>query len=452
MINCSKEEIEQMIEIILASEDFKKLKDKTQNFPDPKHPEVSTRQDHTLDVVANALKIANAISDEEKIRVALMRKGKPMSEQENALLKKLRNINRDRVRLIAFCHDIGHTPFGHHAEHFFDRLLKLYGSDFTHYQHSTRVVRSIFEKNGILMPDGLGASIEAHSSTSQSDEIKRTNNIEPHIVRRSDKITYMIQDWDDMKRLGLVTEDDAKRLKEEYISTAEVCAQEIGLNHEETQKIKKDWEKQFDEFYKLSLDEKKKYVIDDIGTTTISNYINGKEIISSGLKMKMLLEEMNRATVRVITRDEAKHEDKANVILLRLWWEIYNNREEYEKETSRWKDYKWEEQCVYYLCEKGIHEIEKMYYDLGDQRALDNLEYKEFVGKLFDRKDDPVIWKYAGGVQEKPVKEGDNLIMKKYESKGKVMGYGYKIPIIQNDAKRAKSIKELQKGSKDLDK
>jgi len=176
MINCSKEEIEHMIDVIQESKDFKKLSDKTQNFPDPKHQNVSTRQDHTLDVVVNALKIADAISDSKKIENALVKKGRELNEQEQLLLKKLKNINQDRVRLIAFCHDIGHTPFGHHAEHFFDRLLKTYGSGFTHYQHSTRVVKNILESHGIEMPDGLGAAIEAHSSTSQNDEIKRTSS------------------------------------------------------------------------------------------------------------------------------------------------------------------------------------------------------------------------------------------------------------------------------------
>ena len=431
MINCSREELEYMIDVIQESKDFKKLSDKTQNFPDPKHQEVFTRQDHTLDVVANALKIADAISNEEKIINALNKKGRALNEQEDLLLKKLRNINEDKVRLIAFCHDIGHTPFGHHAEHFFDRLLKLFGSDFTHYQHSTRVVKNIFESKGIRMPEGLGAAIEAHSSTSQSDEIKRTNHIEPHIVRRSDKITYMIQDFDDMDRLGLFSDKDKEELRNSYIARAREWVEEFGLDGDSMAKVETDWAKQFDEFFSLTLDQKKAYVIDDIGTTTISNYINGKEKIESSTKIKTLLEEMNAATFRVISRDETKKEDKTNVILLRLWWEIYNNQDKYKEKTERWKDYTWEERCVYYLCEHGVQEIEKMYQDLEEERAPKDNEFKAFVRRLSDKKD---------------------KLVRKYVKEERAIGKGYTIDVIQKDAnKRAKGIRDLQSGSKEID-
>lgn len=426
MINCSKEEIEHMIEVIQNSEDFKKLKDKTQNFPDPKHPEVYTRQDHTLDVVSNALEIAKAISDEEKIKKVIEKKGRDLNEQESVLLRKLRNINLDRTHLIALCHDIGHTPFGHHGEHFFDRLLKTYGSDFTHYQHSTRVVKNIFERNGIDMPEGLGAAIEAHSSTSQSDEIKRTIYIEPHIVRRSDKITYMIQDLDDMCRLGLFTDKDKEALRNLYIDRSREWIEEFGLDGESMLKVQEDWARQFDEFFSLDLQGQKQLVIDDIGTTTISNYINGKEKIESSIKIKTLLEEMNAATFRVISRDETKKEDKTNVILMRLWWEIYNNQEEYKEKTERWKDYTWEERCVYYLCEHGVQEIEKMYESLGKEKALKDEEFKNFVkNKLTEKKD---------------------RLTRRYIKHERVIGTeGYTIEVIQKDAAqlKAKGVRSL---------
>lgn len=432
MINCTSKEIEHMIDVIQESKDFKKLSDKTQNFPDPKHQDVSTRQDHTLDVVVNALKIADAISDSDKIENALLKKGRELNEQEKLLLKKLRNINQDRVRLIAFCHDIGHTPFGHHAEHFFDRLLKLYGSDFTHYQHSTRVVKNIFENNGIPMPEGLGAAIEAHSSTSQSDEIKRTNQIEPHVVRRSDKITYMIQDLDDMDRLGLFTDEDKAVLRNSYIERAREWIEEFGLGGESINKVQEDWARQFDEFFSLDLDAKKEYVIDDIGTATITNYINGKEKIESSIKMKTLLEEMNAATFRIINRDEAKKEDKTNVILLRLWWEVYNNQDKYKEKTERWKDYTWEERCVYYLCEHGVQDIEKMYEELGEERSLKDDEFKEFVSRLSDKKD---------------------KLVRKYVKEERAIGTtGYTMDIIQKDAQKSRGIRALQKSDKDLSK
>ena len=417
MINLSNEEIQRMIDIIQNSEDFKKLKDKTQNFPDPKHPEVYTRQDHTLDVVLNAKKIAEAISNEEKIEKALLKKGRDLDSQETNLLKKLRNISLPRTELIAFCHDIGHTPFGHHAEHFFDRLLKTYGSDFTHYQHSTRVVKNILENNGIDMPEGLGDAIEAHSSTSKNDEIKRTSQIEPHIVRRSDKITYMIQDLDDMERLGLFTKEDKESLRQEYLERARAQAEDLGLEDSDIEKVENDWNKTFEYFFELDLQAKKDFVIDDIGTTTISNYINGKEKIESGTKMKILLEEMNAAAFKVINRDETKKEDKTNVILMRLWWEVFKNKEQYKDKTSRWKKYKWEEQCVYYLCEMGVQEIEKFYQDLGGRQALSDKKFKDFVAER--------------------MKGSKDKSLRHYVRREKVIGtQGYTMRVIQKDAEK----------------
>lgn len=425
MINCSSEELVQMIKVIKNSKDFEMLKYKTQNFPEPGHPEVYSRGDHTLDVSNNAYLIGKAICDEEKIKRVIDQKTEPLTELQTMLVRKLTNINFDKVQLISFCHDMGHTPFGHHAEHFFDRLLKTYGSGFTHYQHSTRVVKTILESNGIEMPDGLGAAIEAHSSTSQNDEIKRTSSIEPHIVRRSDKITYQIQDNSDMERIGLFSEEDKQELKRLYLERSKEYVNDFSLGEEFAERIEAEWAKFFDEFFSLSLEEKKKLVIDDIGTTTINNYVNGKERIESSRKVKILLEEMSKATVRVINRYEAKHEDKANVILMRLWWEIFNNREQYEEKMKRWEGYKWEEQCVYYLCEQGIKDIERMYQELGGRRALNDKEFKDFIiEKLKDPKD-KWVRRYSLGTGKGKYEDGY----------GKVVGTGgYKVDTIKRDA------------------
>ena len=79
---------------ILYSEDFRRLRHKTQVFFNAKNDHICTRMEHVLYV--------NSIS--------------------NTIGRTL-NLNQDLLTAIALGHDIGHAPFGHSGERALDNML-----------------------------------------------------------------------------------------------------------------------------------------------------------------------------------------------------------------------------------------------------------------------------------------------------------------------------------------
>ena len=100
---------------ILHSKAFRRLKNKTQVFLDPKGDHYRTRKSHTLEVSQNARTIAKAL-----------------------------RMNEDLVEAIALGHDLGHTPFGHAGEYI---LNVIYEGGFKHNEQSVRIVEKL-EKDG----------------------------------------------------------------------------------------------------------------------------------------------------------------------------------------------------------------------------------------------------------------------------------------------------------------
>lgn len=78
---------------IVHSKAFRRLKNKTQVFLEPKGDHYRTRLSHTLEVSQNARTIARAL-----------------------------RMNESLVEAIALGHDLGHTPFGHAGESVLNRL------------------------------------------------------------------------------------------------------------------------------------------------------------------------------------------------------------------------------------------------------------------------------------------------------------------------------------------
>ncbi len=156
---------------ILHSKAFRRLKNKTQVFLDPRGDHYRTRMSHTLEVSQNARTIAKAL-----------------------------RMNEDLVEAIALGHDLGHTPFGHAGEFILNRI---YEGGFKHNEQSVRIVEKL-EKNG----EGLNLTWEVRDGILNHQTSLMPHTLEGRIVRLSDKIAYVNSDVDDAIRAQILCEED----------------------------------------------------------------------------------------------------------------------------------------------------------------------------------------------------------------------------------------------------
>lgn len=156
---------------ILHCKAFRRLKQKTQVFLQPKGDHYRTRLTHTLEVSQNARTIAKAL-----------------------------RLNEDLVEAIALGHDLGHTPYGHAGER---ALCEVSDVLFQHNKQSVRVVE-ILEKQGA----GLNLTAEVIDGILNHQTAGRPSTLEGQIVRLSDKIAYINHDIDDAIRAGILTEEE----------------------------------------------------------------------------------------------------------------------------------------------------------------------------------------------------------------------------------------------------
>ncbi len=156
---------------ILHSRSFRRLKQKTQVFLQPKGDHYRTRLTHTLEVSQNARTIAKAL-----------------------------RLNEDLVEAIALGHDLGHTPFGHAGERALNGVCK---DGFSHNQQSLRVVERL-ERHG----EGLNLTYEVRDGILNHKSSGNPATLEGQVVRLSDKIAYIYHDFDDAIRGGILVEED----------------------------------------------------------------------------------------------------------------------------------------------------------------------------------------------------------------------------------------------------
>lgn len=156
---------------IVHSKAFRRLKNKTQVFLEPKGDHYRTRLSHTLEVSQNARTIAKAL-----------------------------RLNESLVEAIALGHDLGHTPFGHAGERVLNRLCS---DGFKHSEQSVRIVEKL-EKDG----KGLNLTWEVRDGILNHQTSTMPSTLEGKIVRLSDKIAYINHDIDDAIRGHILTEDD----------------------------------------------------------------------------------------------------------------------------------------------------------------------------------------------------------------------------------------------------
>ncbi|HHT25337.1 MAG TPA: dNTP triphosphohydrolase [Clostridiaceae bacterium] len=188
---------------IIYSVDFRRLRQKTQVFFNPRNDHICTRMEHVLYVNYIASTIGKAL-----------------------------NLNVDLIEAIALGHDIGHTPFGHTGEKELQVCLEKYNADFSfqHELHSLRVVDVLAQRkpnqNGLNLTFEVRDGIVSHCGEKYNEYELRPNRektelelitdaqnhkppatLEGCVVRMADKIAYVGRDIEDGARAGLMSFD-----------------------------------------------------------------------------------------------------------------------------------------------------------------------------------------------------------------------------------------------------
>ncbi|MBN2395978.1 MAG: HD domain-containing protein [Candidatus Atribacteria bacterium] len=148
---------------------------------------------------------------------------------------KVLKLNLDLIEAIALGHDLGHAPFGHDGERFLQEICQKYQLGlFFHNIHSLRVVDYLSDANqgmnltfqvrdGIVSHDGEINEISVKPYPSKTEKeiqdyitkkqkgeksITYPNTLEGCLVRITDSISYIGQDYEDAVRIRLIKESD----------------------------------------------------------------------------------------------------------------------------------------------------------------------------------------------------------------------------------------------------
>ncbi|MDD3656909.1 MAG: HD domain-containing protein [Atribacterota bacterium] len=148
---------------------------------------------------------------------------------------KVLRLNLDLIEAIALGHDLGHAPFGHDGERFLQEIAQQHGLGlFFHNVHSLRVVDQLSDANrgmnltfqvrdGIISHDGEINEVEVKPAKGKREEdiqdyicLKKRGEqaitfpatLEGCLVRVTDSISYIGQDFEDAARIGLVKKSD----------------------------------------------------------------------------------------------------------------------------------------------------------------------------------------------------------------------------------------------------
>ncbi len=194
---------------ILYSEDFRRLRHKTQVFFNAKNDHICTRMEHVLYVRAIATTIGRTLG-----------------------------LNQDLINAIALGHDIGHAPFGHSGERVLNSCIRKVNPklSFRHEYHSLRVVdrlstrlsnEKIHDKRGLNLTYEVRDGIVSHCGENydeyilHADKMKDPDKIyetehrscmpctlEACVVRLVDKIAYVGRDLEDAIRAEIIDYKD----------------------------------------------------------------------------------------------------------------------------------------------------------------------------------------------------------------------------------------------------
>lgn len=192
---------------------FRRLKHKTQVFPNIKNDHICTRMEHVLHVAS----VAGTISD-------------------------YLGLDTELTRAIALGHDIGHAPFGHEGEKLLNQLTqKKLGEPFRHESNGLRFADKIellenFDGtfNNLGLTYAVRDGIVCHTGEAEyrplrpREELGDLENVagdelagsaepatwEACVVKISDKIAYLGRDIEDAKALGFLDTAELAELKE----------------------------------------------------------------------------------------------------------------------------------------------------------------------------------------------------------------------------------------------
>lgn len=183
---------------IIHSLAFRRLKHKTQVFFAPSNDHICTRMEHVLHVATIAMTISKELGLDSELSWA-----------------------------IGVGHDLGHAPFGHLGERVINRLSRdRLNIGFQHELNSLRVVDflsnggeglnlSYAVRDGIVSHNGEMSlfSIRPTLKARDLEGIEDRKSLIPAtyegaVVRLSDKIAYLGRDFEDAKRLKIVSERD----------------------------------------------------------------------------------------------------------------------------------------------------------------------------------------------------------------------------------------------------
>ena len=200
---------------IIYSTEFRRLRQKTQVFFNPRNDHICTRMEHVIYVSYIATTIGRAL-----------------------------DLNVDLISAIAMGHDLGHAPFGHTGEAELRECLQDYDAGFTfnHEAHSLRVVDLLAQhksRHGLNLTFEVRDGIVSHCGEQYHEYVLVPNRdkteedlhidiakhplpstLEGCVVRMADKIAYVGRDIEDAVRAGIMSfEDIPDRIKTELGAT-----------------------------------------------------------------------------------------------------------------------------------------------------------------------------------------------------------------------------------------
>lgn len=174
---------------IIHCKAFRRLKGKTQVYPNPTGDHYRTRLTHTLEVSQIARTLACGL-----------------------------RLNENLAEAIALGHDLGHTPFGHAGAFALDEAIRqvLPERHFLHQEQSLRVVDLL---EGLLQADGseqvglnltweVRDGILYHSKGEDDLDLAGPSTLEGRLVRLADRLACLSHDTDDALRAGTLQPED----------------------------------------------------------------------------------------------------------------------------------------------------------------------------------------------------------------------------------------------------
>lgn len=191
---------------ILHSSAYRRLKHKTQVFFNIDNDHICTRMEHVAHVESVSSTIATRLG-----------------------------LNTELTKAIAFGHDLGHAPFGHHGERVLNKFCEKYlGGSFWHEKNGLRFVDNIelledsyMIKRNLDLTYAVRDGIVSHCGEVDENALKPRAELidlnafekgnspatwEACVVKVSDKIAYLGRDIEDAVSLGFIRADKQKEL------------------------------------------------------------------------------------------------------------------------------------------------------------------------------------------------------------------------------------------------